>query len=124
MFIFGFGHRTLKKYGKIISPCLTCSKGQSNIDFIRVTIWFTLFFVPIIPISKKYLLICSHCKDVEEVDKKTFFDYLNNTIKKDSFGSENKNNQTVWYGKTETQINYLKEMERLKKERERIINEN
>lgn len=113
MIIFGWGHRTLKKYGTIQSKtCVHCYQNR-DIDLIKITIWFTLFFIPVIPISRRYLLMCLSCKGIEELDKETFFEYVDN--------KENKGYQPTkqsFNNKTQTQINFLKEMETLKKEKE------
>ncbi|TCT15318.1 zinc ribbon family protein [Natranaerovirga pectinivora] len=118
MFIVGWGYRTFKKYSKITSNCLHCDNVSMDIDLIKVTIWFTFFFVPIIPTSKRYLLMCSKCKGIEEVDKDTFFDYVNEKEKPESVGNIEALEASKWRGKTETQINYLKEMEAFKKKKE------
>ena len=67
--IFGFGKQTFKEYGKTESrTCGHCHKTTALI-LVRVTSWFTLFFIPLIPYSNKYVLMCPLCNGFQEVSK-------------------------------------------------------
>lgn len=115
MLIFGWGHKTIKKYGMIgKSKCNIC-KLVTNWQLVKVTTWFTLFFIPIIPVNVKRMIICTNCNGGHIVDKQTF-EKLFNIIKSNN---DNINLQDLqYYNKTETQKNYLKEMEEFRKSKD------
>ncbi len=54
-----------KTRSKIIGKplCLKCShcNNASFYEFVRDTRWFTLFYIPLIPFSRKYYLKCPTC---------------------------------------------------------------
>jgi hypothetical protein len=75
--------------------------------------WFTLFFIPVIPYSSKYCITCPNCGSYEELSKEEF-----ERIKMDLKSTEGNNMSSVddrikYAGKSETQINFLKQMEEL-----------
>jgi hypothetical protein len=72
MFIL-FGWRKMQKlYGKVFTQsCGHCS-NESDWYLAAITTWFTLFFIPIIPMSTERYLICSICKDEKELTKEEF----------------------------------------------------
>ena len=61
MIFFGWGHQTTKDYGAaLIVNCSTCNNSSWwHLQHNRV--WFTLFFIPVIPYESKYWLICETC---------------------------------------------------------------
>ncbi|MFP4697917.1 MAG: AAC(3) family N-acetyltransferase [Eubacteriales bacterium] len=121
MFIFGWGYRTFKKFGVVKQICSHCQKEGEEMELIKVTLWITLFFIPVIPTSKRYLLMCHSCKGIIEIDKETFLRYINNDVTKEREANDFANQQ--YYGnKTETQINYLRQIEEYKKEQAEKIN--
>ncbi|GKX31676.1 hypothetical protein SH1V18_41560 [Vallitalea longa] len=115
MLIFGWGYKTFKKYGIIgKSKCNICQL-VTNWQLVKVTTWFTLFFIPIIPVKIKRMILCTNCNTGHIIDKQTF-DKLMNVIKSNKYKVDIENMQ--YYNKTETQKNYLKEMEEYKKKQE------
>lgn len=66
MIIFGF-RRTQKNLGFIVMPCTNCA--NSTLALFKVTRWFALFFIPIIPINTKYLTVCTNCKRQDQTTK-------------------------------------------------------
>jgi len=42
--------------------CYQCRK-QTTWDWIRLTEWFTVFFVALLPITSEHYLVCTGCKD-------------------------------------------------------------
>jgi hypothetical protein len=63
-----FGLRRLRKgMGPIMLRCSNC--GASPLVLLRVSTWFALFFIPIIPVSFKHFTACGNCKRVEQVSK-------------------------------------------------------
>ena len=60
MFIlFGFSSKP-KVEGVIKNKCPSCQK-KSLIRIVKVTEWFTLFFIPVIPLGSKVFLECLQC---------------------------------------------------------------
>lgn len=77
LIIFGWG-RTTRKI-EVDVPIQICEHCHSNyLYFTRVTKWFTLFFIPIIPYKTIHYFLCPHCEygfeikseKVEEIKEK------------------------------------------------------
>ena len=65
-----FGIRRLNKtMGPIALRCSNC--GMSGLALFRVSTWFALFFIPIIPMGFKHVTVCPNCKRQEQVSKAT-----------------------------------------------------
>lgn len=117
MIIWGWGKVTRKAIGQVYQrTCSYCNRTEIwQLYLIRT--WFTLFFIPIIPYSRKYCIACPSCGSYVELTKEQF-----EQIKHDITGAANgANSQNVedslrYAGKTETQINYLKQMEEANKQ--------
>jgi len=63
-----FGLRRLRKsLGSVLLRCANC--GMSPLALLRVSTWFALFFIPVIPVSFKHYTVCPNCKRVDEVSK-------------------------------------------------------
>jgi hypothetical protein len=63
-----FGLRRLRKMmGPILLRCNNC--GASPLALFRVSTWFALFFIPLIPVSFRHYTACPNCKRVEEITK-------------------------------------------------------
>jgi hypothetical protein len=66
--IIFFGLRRLRKgMGPILLRCSNC--GASPLVLFRVSTWFALFFIPMIPISFKHYTACPNCKRLDPVSK-------------------------------------------------------
>ena len=76
MFIlFGWGFKTTKQFGRRPDcVCPVCS--NQGTDFIKITTWFTLFFIPIIPIGFEYVEICPNCGNGHKMSKRDFMEKL------------------------------------------------
>ncbi len=73
MFII-FGTRTLvKEYGTKVYNCGHCN-NMSDFQYARVSKFFSLFFIPIIPYSFKYVMYCKICKAMREMSKEEFME--------------------------------------------------
>ena len=58
---FLFGMRTkAKSLGQVERPCSKCSRGTMH-NAIETKRWFTLFFIPVIPLGGSFLLRCGVC---------------------------------------------------------------
>ena len=69
MIIF-YGTKSFKKVMKQFGnyQCMQCNNiGPWNL--VRVTTWFTLFFIPIFPFSFKYYVECPVCKSANKIKK-------------------------------------------------------
>jgi hypothetical protein len=63
-----FGLRRLKKgMGSVLLRCANC--GMSPLALLRVSTWFALFFIPVIPVSFKHYAVCPNCKRLDQVSK-------------------------------------------------------
>ena len=63
-----FGIRRLRKgLGPVMLRCSNC--GMSPLVLFRVSTWFALFFIPVIPVSFKHFTACANCKRLEQVSK-------------------------------------------------------
>jgi len=77
-FIFGFGSQTSKKYGSMPEQLCGRCRNQVARPITKVTSWFSLFFIPLIPYKSRYMLICPICSDDREVDRFEFDEILRN----------------------------------------------
>lgn len=139
MFIlFGWGRYTVKNHGPVETyHCEHCNNDKYWNLYTRRT-WFTLFFIPIIPYSSEHLLLCPICNYGVKVDKEKFndlkaiaecnYELMHNKItdeehagriKKITAGGLKGNlvEEERFKGKTDTQRNYIKEMQEFEKER-------
>lgn len=72
IFLFGWGHRTIKELGPALkNGCNNC-KNEAYWNLKQVTTWFTLFFIPVIPYSTKRFLLCPICTYGFELDNEQF----------------------------------------------------
>ena len=63
-----FGLRRLRKsLGPILLRCSNC--GASPLGLFRVSTWFAVFFIPLIPVSFKQFTVCPNCKRLDQVSK-------------------------------------------------------
>lgn len=116
--IWGFGRRTIKKYGSATIGNGTCSRCHNAVQYemIKITTWFTLFFIPLIPYNCKYCLVCPICNCALELGKDEFMSMVNGGNSEsvgngNNTGGPNNSDEIKYAGKTETQIAYLKQME-------------
>ena len=63
-----FGVRRLRKgMGPILLRCANC--GMSPVALLRISTWFALFFIPVIPLSFKHYVACPNCKRLDQISK-------------------------------------------------------
>lgn len=115
--IWGFGKKTKKFIGGVFQRTCNYCNQTSIWQLCVVRTWFTLFYIPIIPYKKMYCIICPNCSSYIELSKEQFekirFDLNNAQSQGDvAYSVED---QLKYQGKTEAQINYLKEMEEARK---------
>jgi hypothetical protein len=116
MIIWGWGKVTKQVVGSVFErTCNYCNRTEVWKLYVMRT-WFTLFFIPIIPYSKKYCIGCPKCGSYMELAAEEF-----EKIKLEISGNSNITSIGVvedsvkYAGKTETQISYLKQMEEVNK---------
>lgn len=137
-FVFGWGRQTVKRHGAVgIFHCQHCNNDKHWVLFSRKT-WFTLFFIPVIPYSSEHLMICPICNHGVKLDRVKFEEYkaiaegkmdlINKKITQDehaerieeiSASQPNSNliEENTMTGKTETQLNYIRQMKEIEQER-------
>lgn len=112
-FIFGFGRKMVKRFGRLGGEkCQRCNNITQK-ELIKITTWFTLFFIPIIPYKTQYVIGCPICGNSAEVGKDAFNHIIDSgqASEGDLFADDK------YAGKTPTQIAYLKQMEEIERER-------
>lgn len=120
MIIFGWGYVTLKKFGPVRK--FSCNNCRNEVDWYlqKVISWITLFFIPVIPYHMKYLLVCYDCGHSLELEKEEFERLKNAVNKKDDtmagqdiITTDNVVMDTGRIIRTETQINFIRQMKEL-----------
>ncbi len=91
--LFGWGHISKKK--KSEKPIKICEHCHLNYLYLtRVTRWFTLFFIPIIPYKSNHYLLCPNCEFGYEIDEEN----VEGLIQQLESGSDQKSNKkyVIW----------------------------
>jgi hypothetical protein len=135
--IFGWGKQTLKSFGPVLKyHCDHCHNEKYWVLYCKRT-WFTLFFIPVIPYSTEYLMLCPVCRYGVKLTKDKFVEYkaiaqcntdlINKVITQEEHAARmddllrTKTNSNAddaeWAGKTETQKNYLRQLREIEEER-------
>ena len=67
MIIFGFGHQKAKILGHI--GAMDCPRCNNTSPFVvhQAKTYFTLFFIPLIPYSTRFLLSCPVCRETRQI---------------------------------------------------------
>jgi hypothetical protein len=60
-FLFGWGHQTTKDYGPAIPIVCPNCHNEGYWHLLHVRVWFTLFFIPLIPYESNHYLLCEIC---------------------------------------------------------------
>jgi hypothetical protein len=61
-FIFGFGRRKVRDDGPVVACTCPHCHNEVSLSLLHVSTWFTLFFIPVIPYSRKQFLVCPICR--------------------------------------------------------------
>lgn len=129
MNIFGCNYRKVQNYGPVKrAQCKNC-KNETTFQLQKTSTWFAIFLLPIIPYRTNYLLVCPICKNYEEIDSSEFYDIIdriqsqkeseNQMVSPDSYVTEN---GAIY--RTETQLNFIKQMKEIELERDKRKNKN
>ena len=124
MIIFGWDYRKVQNYGPVKRErCNSCS-NETTYQLQKLSTWFTLFLIPVIPYRTNYLLVCPICKNYEEIDSSEFLDFIDHIqsqkesesqmVASDSYVTEN---GAIY--RTETQLNFIRQMKEIEMEREK-----
>jgi hypothetical protein len=66
-FIFGI-KRMGRRLATVFAMCGQCHSPAAQVIVRRAT-WFTLFFIPVIPLGSKYVSTCTLCGTSTRIDK-------------------------------------------------------
>lgn len=117
MIIWGWGKVTKKIIGSAFQHTCNYCNTTSIWQLCIIRTWFTLFFIPVIPYKKRYCVSCPGCGSYIELTQEQFEKMkLSIMTTSDNTSSNNAEENLKYQGKTETQINYLKQMEEHKKQ--------
>jgi hypothetical protein len=65
--IFGI-KRMRKQFAVLLMMCQRCQRPTAH-QIVRLQTWFSLFFVPVIPLGSKYFTMCSLCSGTTKIDR-------------------------------------------------------
>ena len=113
MIVWGWGKVTKKFIGGVIQRSCSYCNQTSIWQLCIVRTWFTLFFIPIIPYKKSYQITCPSCGSYIELTQEQFDKMKLELEAPNSSGNtvNDVSDSLKYAGKTESQINYLKQME-------------
>jgi len=100
------------------SLCGRCNNRTAR-KIVKLTTWFTLFFIPIIPYKRQYLLVCPICGQAQPLTKAEFDSLVGTGINDlTPMGRQTalSTDDIKYAGKTPTQIAFLKHMESINRE--------
>jgi hypothetical protein len=64
-----FGLKRLKRrLATVFAMCGRCSTPAAQV-VVRVNTWFSLFFIPVIPLGTRYISTCTLCGESVKIDK-------------------------------------------------------
>ena len=118
MIIWGWGKVTRKVIGAAFQRTCNYCNHTDVWQLCLLRTWFTLFFIPIIPYKKSYQIACPNCGSYMELTQEQFEQMKQQIQAQGSVKTvADKPVEDLKYaGKTETQINYLKQMEEYNRE--------
>lgn len=130
MIIFGWGHRTARNFGPVRKiQCSNCN-NETNWHLQKLTTWVTLFFIPVIPYHTDYLMVCPVCRCCVETNREDFEQLKGLVHSSNDKGYTQSSpqvdsilNEAGAVRRTETQINFIRQMKEIEKERERVKSE-
>jgi zinc-ribbon family len=67
LIIFGI-RRKRHRLGVVLVQCRHCQRPCAHV-VTKVTPWFTLFFIPVVPLGHKYFTVCSMCAGTTRIDQ-------------------------------------------------------
>lgn len=125
--VFGWNYRKEQNFGPAKRE--KCSFCNNEVTFLlrKISTCVTLFSFPIIPYRIDYILICPICNKQHEIDSWEFYELVacirNKNEDEDQLVSSERyitENGAIY--RTETQINFIKQMKEIEMEREKRNN--
>jgi len=125
--VFGWNYRKEQNFGPAKRE--KCSFCNNEVAFLlrKISTCVTLFSFPIIPYRIDYILICPICNKQHEIDSWEFYELVacirNKNEDEDQLVSSERyitENGAIY--RTETQINFIKQMKEIEMEREKRNN--
>src|SRR5579872_2991100 len=68
MFILFGIKRLQKRLATVLALCGQCGTPAAQV-IVRISTWFSLFFIPVIPLGSKYISTCTFCGKSIKLDK-------------------------------------------------------
>src|SRR5579863_10254162 len=65
--IFGV-RRMRKRLGAVLLMCRQCQRPCAH-PIVQIKTWFSLFFIPIIPMGTKFFTVCTFCSATTPIDR-------------------------------------------------------
>jgi len=125
--VFGWDYRKEQNFGP--SKREKCSSCDNEVTFLlrKISTCFTLFSFPIIPYKIDYILVCPICEKQHEIDSWEFYELVarirsKNEDENQLASSERYITENGAIYRTETQINFIKQMKEIEMEREKRNN--
>lgn len=129
MSVFGWDYKQEQNFGPAKrKKCNHCS-NETTFLLRKISICFTLFTFPIIPYKINFLLVCPICGKQQEIESSEFYELVayiksqkedeNQIVSPESYITEN---GAIY--RTETQLNFIRQMKEIEMEREKRSNEN
>lgn len=75
MILYGWGKQTRKNYGPVSKHACSHCKNEEYWTVHKITFWFTLFFIPIIPYKTIYFYMCPICESGIELPSDKFEEF-------------------------------------------------
>lgn len=70
--IYGWGRTTTKRFGPVFENFCSNCNSKEYWELCKITVWFTIFFIPLIPYEIKYFLLCPVCECGIKLDRQKF----------------------------------------------------
>lgn len=129
MSIFGWDYLKVQNFGPVKrEKCSNCN-NEATFQLQKLTTCFAIFDFPIIPYRINYLLVCPLCRSYVEIESSEFYEFIdhiqsqkeaeNPVLSSDGYVTEN---GAIY--RTETQLNFIRQMKEIEMEREKRINGN
>ncbi len=66
MILFGYKSKP-KVLGEANKPCKNCKRKTMH-GLVKLTEWFTLYFIPIIPLTNELFVLCGRCGSKTKIE--------------------------------------------------------
>jgi uncharacterized protein YbaR (Trm112 family) len=73
--IFGWNHQIVNNIGPVLPQVCPNCKNDEFWHLLKISTWFTLFFIPVFPYENNRLIMCPVCKEGLKIDADTYTIY-------------------------------------------------